>query len=339
MTLYQRIYACRDLKTAKRAWYVAGIFEWPIMAFMGVLLGMFARVAAEQGMFAELGFETERSNYSFDAQPMHIPVKFLVFKGDDKNNRIEWYYLITGKETDLSDEGGFNRLLLSKFIGLYDETWHEIIRIHKKSEFNVDTNREQWNDSFVIDMDTIHVPAGNYHYEIQVEDLVSKKLAVYKDVLSVADYRQEKLMLSDILLSGAIEPAGGSGRFNKSGLYYQPHMFQDYTVTEPVGVYFECYNLSVDDSGQTDFQVSCTLQPEDDNSSGNAITGFFKSLFSADQGEVTTAYRYRGNRRDDKIYINFDVSNYQSGHYALVIEVTDMSAELSTSKSVELVIE
>mgnify|MGYP006283999265 FL=1 len=56
MTLYQRIYACRDEKTARRAWFVAGLFEYPIMAFMGVLLGLFARVAAEQGMFEYMGY-------------------------------------------------------------------------------------------------------------------------------------------------------------------------------------------------------------------------------------------------------------------------------------------
>jgi len=55
MTLYQRIYACPDEKTAKRAWYLAGLFEWPVMAFMGVLLGLFAKVAADQGMFEYLG--------------------------------------------------------------------------------------------------------------------------------------------------------------------------------------------------------------------------------------------------------------------------------------------
>ena len=58
MTLYQRIYACKDEKTAKKAWYIAGLFEYPIMAFMGVLLGLFARVAAEQGMFAYAGYAT-----------------------------------------------------------------------------------------------------------------------------------------------------------------------------------------------------------------------------------------------------------------------------------------
>ncbi|SFF89431.1 sodium:solute symporter family protein [Pontibacter chinhatensis] len=55
MTLYQRIYACRDERTAKRAWFIAGFFEWPLMAFMGVSLGILARVAAEQGMFEALG--------------------------------------------------------------------------------------------------------------------------------------------------------------------------------------------------------------------------------------------------------------------------------------------
>lgn len=55
MTLYQRIFACKDEQTAKRAWYLAGLFEWPVMAFMGVALGLFAKVAASQGMFDYLG--------------------------------------------------------------------------------------------------------------------------------------------------------------------------------------------------------------------------------------------------------------------------------------------
>lgn len=57
MTLYQRIYASRNKKQAQRAWFIAGLFEWPVMAFMGVLLGLFARVAISQGMFEYLGYD------------------------------------------------------------------------------------------------------------------------------------------------------------------------------------------------------------------------------------------------------------------------------------------
>jgi SSS family solute:Na+ symporter len=53
MTLYQRIHASRDVATARRAWFTAGLLEWPAMAFTGATLGMFARVlfpAAEPEM-------------------------------------------------------------------------------------------------------------------------------------------------------------------------------------------------------------------------------------------------------------------------------------------------
>ncbi len=56
MTLYQRIYSTRGVKQAQKAWYIAGIFEWPFMAMMGVILGLFSRVAYENGMFEYLGY-------------------------------------------------------------------------------------------------------------------------------------------------------------------------------------------------------------------------------------------------------------------------------------------
>ncbi len=50
MTLYQRIFACRDEKEAQRAWLVAGLFEWPAMAFVGVTMGLLANAAFQQGL-------------------------------------------------------------------------------------------------------------------------------------------------------------------------------------------------------------------------------------------------------------------------------------------------
>ncbi len=44
MTLYQRIHASKDVATARRAWFMAGLLEYPAMAFIGAILGMFARV-------------------------------------------------------------------------------------------------------------------------------------------------------------------------------------------------------------------------------------------------------------------------------------------------------
>jgi SSS family solute:Na+ symporter len=56
MTLYQRIFAARYVQSAKKAWFIAGLFEWPIMALLGVSLGLLSRVAVEQGALE--GFTT-----------------------------------------------------------------------------------------------------------------------------------------------------------------------------------------------------------------------------------------------------------------------------------------
>ncbi len=55
MTLHQRIHACRNTRTARRAWLLAGLLEYPAMAFAGAALGMIARalyptVDAEMGL-------------------------------------------------------------------------------------------------------------------------------------------------------------------------------------------------------------------------------------------------------------------------------------------------
>lgn len=67
MTLYQRIYAAKNTRAAQTGWFIAGLFEYPVMAFMGVILGMFARVAVENGLLA--GY----SLTSLDAE-MGLPV-------------------------------------------------------------------------------------------------------------------------------------------------------------------------------------------------------------------------------------------------------------------------
>jgi len=70
MTLYQRIYAARTPKTAVRAWFIAGLFEYPVMAFTGVVLGLFARVAFENGL---LGANELAASGQLDAE-MGLPL-------------------------------------------------------------------------------------------------------------------------------------------------------------------------------------------------------------------------------------------------------------------------
>jgi len=57
MTLYQRMFATRSTREAQKAWFIAGLFEYPVMAFSGVILGLMSRVLFP-GIDPELGVPT-----------------------------------------------------------------------------------------------------------------------------------------------------------------------------------------------------------------------------------------------------------------------------------------
>ena len=67
MTLYQRVYSTKNVAEAKKAFFIAGIFEYPLMAFAGVILGMLARVA-----FPESEAETALPLMLSDVLPLGI---------------------------------------------------------------------------------------------------------------------------------------------------------------------------------------------------------------------------------------------------------------------------
>jgi SSS family solute:Na+ symporter len=54
MTLYQRMFATKSTRDAQKAWFIAGLFEYPVMAFSGVALGLMSRVLFP-GIDSELG--------------------------------------------------------------------------------------------------------------------------------------------------------------------------------------------------------------------------------------------------------------------------------------------
>ncbi len=133
MTLYQRIYACRDERTARRAWYIAGLFEYPVMAFMGVLLGLFARVGAEQGMFIDAGFATAAS---LDAE-MGLPMLLrTVLPVGLMGLMLSAYFsaiMSTADSCLMAASGNVVTDILSRVVSLKDE--RQILKISQLTTF------------------------------------------------------------------------------------------------------------------------------------------------------------------------------------------------------------
>lgn len=72
MTLYQRMYACKGVKEGRKAWFIAGLFEYPVMSFMGVFLGMCARAMYPELIEVEGGQELGLPRLINDVLPIGI---------------------------------------------------------------------------------------------------------------------------------------------------------------------------------------------------------------------------------------------------------------------------
>ncbi|MBN1559949.1 hypothetical protein JW998_06845 [candidate division KSB1 bacterium] len=105
------------------------------------------------------------------------------------------------------------------------------------------------------------------------------------------------LCVSDIILSGAIEPAADESRFRLEDLAFRPHMFWAYRKDETVGIYLEVYNLSPLPSGKTSFDLICTLKEKEKRQN------LMQRLFRRKQ-EVSVLNHYDGSARDERIHIN-----------------------------------
>lgn len=131
MTLYQRIYASRDEKTAIRAWRIAGFFEWPVMAFMGVLLGLFARAAFEQGLFADVGYAP---GADLDHE-MGLPVLLRVMLPVGLTGLMLSAYFSAIMSTADSCLMAASGNLLTDIIGRFKRAWSENLRLSQLLTF------------------------------------------------------------------------------------------------------------------------------------------------------------------------------------------------------------
>ncbi len=113
MTLYQRIYACKDVKDAKKAWFIAGVFEYPVMAFTGVFLGMCGRI-----LFPEVESESGLPLLLKDVLP--IGIKGIV---------IAAYFsaiMSTADSCLIASSGNFVNDILERYLYKGNSTGHSV---------------------------------------------------------------------------------------------------------------------------------------------------------------------------------------------------------------------
>ena len=176
-------------------------------------------------------------------------------------------------------------------------------------------------------------PSGSFTLAVQVRDETSQRIGVYLRPVTLSDYSGEELLISDLKLAVLITPSGVQGPFVRNGLNITPNPGRLYIRESPVYVYYEIYNLAMDQDGKTEYEILYEIRPQE----GGARPGW-TARRQRDMQTVMMAFSGEGISTEDREYTSLDTSGLPAGEYVLTVTFTDQNAGSTVSKSVNFLV-
>ena len=96
----------------------------------------------------------------------------------------------------------------------------------------------------------IPLRSGLYRLDVVLKDTTSNNVGVINTRLAVPPFDDDKLQASTLILADEIAPVAakdiGIGMFVIGSTKVRPKLDQSFGTNQPVGIYFQVYNLKID---------------------------------------------------------------------------------------------
>jgi GWxTD domain-containing protein len=174
-----------------------------------------------------------------------------------------------------------------------------------------------------IDAEQLSVEPGRYRLSLEFEESTTHALALEQSELVVPDYTGSRFAMSDLLLAYQVEeaeaPRAGEPVLWRNGFRLQPAPWAVFSRTQPVYVYFELYNLSLQ-NGRSAFEVEAIVRPRHQ---ARGVARLWRAVAGSPRG-VSVRARFSGTGPDLMRYLQIDVSRLDPGWYTLTLRVRDL---------------
>jgi hypothetical protein len=228
-------------------------------------------------------------------------------------------FALPGAETELvvyfatptADSGGAR---YRKGLAIYDEGWREITRRGSAAGST---------ESFILDLFRARMLPGRYHLALQIDDRESGAVGIWKGQVDVRDFAEGALELSDVVLAAQVTTGGDNTRFNRNGHTVLPLPSRTFLRGQSLFLYYEVYDLSVDEVGGSEFRVDYTVRST--ALDRGAVRRLFRAVggligVSEEAEAITLSFERRGSA------VSFDTQELAPGTYTLDVTLTDRHA-------------
>lgn len=160
----------------------------------------------------------------------------------------------------------------------------------------------------------------------------------YRKAFEIAPVPKERLAISDLVFTDKIEmetPAPGS--IVRGDYSFYPRLSNRFSNGEQFYIYYEVYNLSLDDKKEGDYEQVITIKPkgEEDTVLRKIVKGI-TTILSGEEGKISLTANYKTFEANTQVYLQLDLSEYKSGKYELTITINDKVSGTSSVRNTEL---
>ncbi len=275
--------------------------------------------------------------HDFGGEPLEYAFDAVTFRADHGATELDLSYSIpVWQFGDVSDGKG-NSTRLAHLVTLRDSTMSPQFT-HEFGFGPFDRPQRTMAESHVkVPVyslpASVVAPAGRFTLAVQVQDETTRRIGVYRKPVTLSDYSGEELLISDLKLATIVAPSGVQGPFVRKGLNITPNPGRLYIRGNPVYVYCEIYNLSLDREKRTAYEVHYEISPLESTERHG-----WSARRQRDMQTAMMAFAGEGSSAEDREYTSLATSGLPAGEYILTVRLTDLHAGSTVSKSANFLV-
>ena len=308
----------------------AGVYEYapvplaPDLSFEQ--MRKFARYAPRSVFERASAIAPDHYAADYAAAPYEFYFDLADFRGTGGSSVLEVYYGMPNESGRYRSGGNVTEMVVSRQAAAVSSNADTVYRASDHLVYRAEGDRRV-RGAFVPDVERLDVPPGVYRLEVKARNRLDGKLGLYRKSVVVKNYQKEELLLSDLQLAFHISEAQGENKFTKGGLQVIPLPTRKFRKGRPVFVYYEIYNLTRDEFGQTRYSVEYTVRPRVGTNLGSIVSRLAQTFSGSKREQVAIGYEQVGLGASEVAYVELDLGDTRAGRYDIRVEVTDLNTK------------
>lgn len=223
-------------------------------------------------------------------------------------------------------------------IFFFDQNFEPIIQT-RKSVSGLEI-KNAFNDGKEIQPNCIGIGIrpGKTSLAFDLKRLIDTCYYTYRKVVEIPFYEHSMLGMSDLVLTKQVSiDKELPFAIKRNGMSFYPNLKNSFKNGDQFFIYYELYNLQMDEMKKGDFEQVITIKPQGEKGFNlKKIIKGITTLFSGEEGKVSLTTNYKVLEENTQIYVQLDLTGYKPGKYDLVIQVNDKVSDKSVEKKVDL---